>query len=88
MGPNLPGEEIAAAIERIKPGIVALSIVYPSDDFTLEKEMNKLNNLLDKNVKIIAGGRSVMEYKDSLDKMNAKIITDLHEFRDELSKNR
>lgn len=88
MGPDLPGEEIAAAIERLNPKIVALSIVYPSDDFTLDKEMLKLQKLLSKNSIIIAGGRSVNSYTASLKKMGAKIITRTDEFREELERNR
>lgn len=88
MGPDLPGEEIVAAVERIKPRIVALSIVYPSDDFTLDIEMRKIHKLLGKKYKILAGGRSAYDYKEDLDKMNAKIILDLDEFRDELEKSR
>ena len=84
MGPDLPGEEIAAAIDRLHPKIVALSIVYPSDDFTLDREMMKLKNLLNNGSRIIAGGRSAMAYEDSLKKMNAKIIPDLKGFRKEL----
>lgn len=88
MGPNLPGEEIVAAIEKIKPKIVALSIIYPGDDFTLDNEMRKLNNLLGRKYKIITGGRSAYDYKDDLEKMNAKILVDLDEFREELEKSR
>ena len=88
MGPNLPSEEIAAAIERLNPKIVALSIVYPSDDFTLDKEMLKLQKLLSKNSTIIAGGRSAKSYSESLKKMGAKIITRTDEFREELERNR
>jgi methanogenic corrinoid protein MtbC1 len=86
MGPDLPGEEIAAAIERLKPKIVALSIVYPSDDFTLDKEMLKLQKLLDKDSSIIAGGRSAKSYAKVLNKMGDKIITKTNEFREELDK--
>ena len=88
MGPDLPGEEIAAAIERMNPKIVALSIVYPSDDFTLDKEMLKLKKLLKKDSSIIAGGRSANSYKEILHSMGAKIITDTSKFRDELEKSR
>ena len=84
MGPDLPGEEIAAAINRLKPKIVALSIVYPSDDHVLQKEMAKLKNLLNNGVTILAGGRSTGYYKSALDSMNAKIISGIDEFRSEL----
>ncbi len=88
MGPDLPGEEIAAAIKRLKPQIVALSIVYPNDDYILQKEMVKLKNLLDNGSTILAGGRSAMYYKSTLDAMNAKIITSIDEFRSELEASR
>lgn len=84
MGPNLPGEEIAAAIDKIHPKVVALSIVYPSDDFTLDREMIKLKSLLNNGSVIIAGGRSAMSYEQALNDMNAKIILDIDEFRNEL----
>lgn len=84
MGPNLPGEEIAAAIDKLKPKIVALSIVYPSDDHTLDNEMIKLKKLLNNGSKIIAGGRSAMTYEKTLKHMNATIMTDISEFRKEL----
>ena len=86
MGPDLPGEEIAAAIENLHPKIVALSVVYPNDDFTLEREMNKLKGLLNNGSKIIAGGKSAVAYKSALDSMNAKIINDIDTFRAELEK--
>jgi methanogenic corrinoid protein MtbC1 len=88
MGPDLPAEEIAAAIDRLHPKIVALSIVYPNDDFTLDREMMKLKNLLNNGVKIIAGGRSVMAYEKTLEFMNAKILQNLEDFRLELENSR
>jgi DNA-binding transcriptional MerR regulator/methylmalonyl-CoA mutase cobalamin-binding subunit len=88
IGPNLPGEEIAAAIEKLHPKIIALSIMYPSDDFTLDREMIKLKSLLDNGSKIIAGGRSVEAYKKALESMNAQIINSIQEFREELEQSR
>jgi len=88
MGPDLPGEEIAAAINRLHPKLVALSIVYPNDDYVLQKEMLKLKNLLNNGSNILAGGSSAMSYKQTLDSMNAKIITNINEFRNELEASR
>lgn len=86
MGPDLPGEEIAAAIEKLHPKIVALSIVYPTDDLLLEREIIKIRKLISNGTQVIAGGRSVYSYKKILNEMNVKIITDIHEFRQELEK--
>ena len=88
MGPDLPGEEIAAAIERLHPKIVALSIVYPNDDHVLDSEMIKLKKLLNNGSKIIAGGRSVFSYKSTLESMDATIINSISGFREELEKSR
>lgn len=88
MGPDLPGEEIAAAVERLHPKIIALSIVYPNDDYTLDSEILKLKKLLHGDYNIIAGGRSVQSYKATLDSMNAKIISNIDDFRVELERSR
>lgn len=88
MGPDLPGEEIAAAVERLHPKIIALSIVYPNDDYTLDNEILKLKKLLSGGCNIIAGGRSVQSYKSTLDSMNAKIISNIDDFRLELERSR
>ena len=85
IGPDLPGEEIAAAIEKINPKVVALSIVYPSDDVLLDKEMLKISRLISSDTIVLAGGRSVLSYENILRKMNVKIISDLNEFRDQLA---
>jgi MerR family transcriptional regulator, light-induced transcriptional regulator len=86
MGPDLPGEEIVAAIEKLHPKVVALSIVYPTDDIMLEREMIKIKKLMTNGTQIIAGGRSVYSYEKTLNEMNAKIIIDIDEFRKELEK--
>ena len=85
IGPDLPGEEIAAAIEKLNPKVVALSIVYPSDDVLLDKEMLKISRLISSDTVVLAGGRSVYSYENILRKMNVKIISDLNEFRDQLA---
>ena len=85
IGPDLPGEEIAAAIEKLNPKVVALSIVYPSDDVLLDKEMLKISRLISSDTVVLAGGRSVLSYENILRKMNVKIISDLNEFRDHLA---
>lgn len=74
IGPDLPGEEIAAAIESIHPKIVALSIVYPSDDIMLDKEMVKISKLLNNGSQVIAGGRSVNSYENILKRWMQKLL--------------
>lgn len=88
IGPNLSAEEIAAAAIKLDPKIIALSIVYPADNFTLDKEIAKLTKLLGNSHKIIAGGRSVNSYRSILESMNVKIVNSIEEFKAELEKRR
>ena len=81
LGPNLPAEEIASATITKKSRYVLLSIVYPANDPYLIQELEKLHSLIDKEVKIIIGGRASNSYSDVISKIGALIINDLDEFR-------
>lgn len=78
LGPNLPAEEIAAAVERTGAKIVALSIVYPEDDPRLSGELKKLRRYLTDGTVIIAGGRAATGAQKTLGDIDALIIQDIH----------
>jgi len=84
LGPNLPAEEIAAALEFNPALAVALSIVYPEDDPLLELELRKLRRYLPREIALIVGGRAVENYKNVLDEIGANIVYDLASFREKL----
>ena len=44
LGSNLPSEEIGSVVSYLNAKVVALSLVYPSDDQTLCKELRNRNN--------------------------------------------
>jgi methanogenic corrinoid protein MtbC1 len=81
LGPDLPAEEIALAINTKKSGYVLLSIVFPANDPYLRKELEKLYSLISKEVKIIIGGRVSNSYTEIINKIGAMNINDLDEFR-------
>lgn len=85
LGPNLPAEEIAAALEFNPALAVALSIVYPEDDPLLEQELRKLRRYLPREVALIAGGRAVENYRNVLEEIGASIVYDLAGFREKLT---
>lgn len=85
LGPNLPAEEIAAALEFNPALVVALSIVYPEDDPLLEQELRKLRRYLPREVALIAGGRAVENYRNVLEEIGASIVYDLAGFREKLA---
>ena len=83
-GPNLPAEEIAAAVETTGAEVVALSIVYPEDDPRIIGDMKKLRRYLPEATVIIAGGRAAPVSQEILEEINAMFIQDLHSLLDNL----
>ena len=81
LGPNLPAEEIASATTSKESRHIVLSIVYPANDPYLTQELTKLRALLDKDVKIIIGGRVSDSYTEVIHNIGALMINDVDEFR-------
>jgi len=81
LGGNLPAEELAAAARQTAAQAIALSLVYPSDDPHLERELVRLRRLLGQNVHLIVGGRSTGGYESTLRRVNAIAVSDIRHFR-------
>ena len=77
LGPNLPVEDIVAAINQRRADVVSLSMIYPPDDPHLLLELKKLRRLIGERVHILAGGRAALGYAGVLREINAVHITDL-----------
>jgi MerR family transcriptional regulator, light-induced transcriptional regulator len=84
LGPNLPADEIAGAVQKSNAHAVALSLVFPSDDPKLPAELNLLRRLLSDGVSLLIGGRAAEAYKDAIDSIHAFRITDIGGFRRQL----
>ena len=84
LGAGLPAEEIAAAALQKRAGVVALSIVYPSDDPRLPEELRKLRRHLGHRVALLVGGRSALAYAAVVKEVRAKHLKTLSELRAEL----
>lgn len=85
LGCDLPADEIAGAARRYGARVVALSIVYPSDDPLLGGELQQLRRGIGNDTVILAGGRSSASYRDDLDRIGAVHVTDLPELRQKLA---
>jgi methanogenic corrinoid protein MtbC1 len=84
LGPNLPAEEIALAVEKSGAIAIALSVVYPADDTELPGELRRLAALLKLipvPVVMLVGGRAAAGYADTLDSIGAIRITDMQSLR-------
>ena len=84
LGSNLPSEEIGSVVSYLNAKVVALSLVYPSDDQTLFKELRKLKQILPVGVSIIAGGRATEGYLNVLDEIGAFVVKNTKQLRLEL----
>jgi MerR family transcriptional regulator, light-induced transcriptional regulator len=76
---------VAAAIQS-RARAVALSIVYPADDFDLVIELRKLRRLLPPEIAVITGGRAAKDYAPVLSEIGAVQLQHLSAFYPALDK--
>jgi methanogenic corrinoid protein MtbC1/transposase-like protein len=81
LGPDLPAEEIAAAVFRGKAKAVALSLVHPIDDPDVNRQLLQLRQLLPTNTTIFAGGRALEAYESTLKNISALRLPTLIDLR-------
>lgn len=86
LGPNLPAAEIAEASRMSSVRAIALSLVYPTDDPDLPKELHDLRSEVGSALPIIVGGRAVEAYTSVLDEIGAIKCQDLDSLRTAVSK--
>jgi MerR family transcriptional regulator, light-induced transcriptional regulator len=80
LGPDLPSAEIIAASVMLKPKVVALSIVFASEDELLNKEIEMLKYLPEE-VKLVVGGSGSGYYNNTIAKINGFVLNDFNSFR-------
>lgn len=85
LGPSMAAEEIAAAARQRNARAVALSLIYPSDDARVGKEMLRLRKMLPADVSIVVGGAAAPAYRDPLETIGAICPANLKEFRSALA---
>ena len=83
-GPNLPAEEIAAGVKQSEARAVAVSVTHLLNQQPLIDELRKLRRYIDKEVTLFVGGRAVADCSQILEEINAKHISDIDQFREEL----
>ena len=81
LGPNLPAEEIAAAVQHKHARALALSIVHPADDPRVEQELMKLHHYLVQDIPLLVGGYGAHGYRHVLRHIGAKALDDMPSLR-------
>jgi DNA-binding transcriptional MerR regulator/methylmalonyl-CoA mutase cobalamin-binding subunit len=85
LGPDLPVEDIAAAVAHHKARSLALSIIYPTGDPTVHRDLRRLQSLMPGGVRIFVGGRAAASYADTIREIGASEINDLFVFASRLA---
>jgi DNA-binding transcriptional MerR regulator/methylmalonyl-CoA mutase cobalamin-binding subunit len=77
LGPNLPAEELARAVQAANADALALSIVYPTDDPALTEELRLLKQHLPIGTGLVVGGSGAASYGAVLEEIGAHQLSSL-----------
>jgi DNA-binding transcriptional MerR regulator/methylmalonyl-CoA mutase cobalamin-binding subunit len=86
LGPNMPAEDVASAVQRRGAGIVALSMVHAADPAAVTGELQKIRRLVPEGTVLIVGGSGARNYRGVLQEIGAIQVDDLASFRKELDR--
>jgi DNA-binding transcriptional MerR regulator/methylmalonyl-CoA mutase cobalamin-binding subunit len=81
LGPNLPADELARAVGHAKASALAISIVYPTDDPDLNRELRELKRQLPASVSLVVGGSGSAAYESVLREIGALHLPSLAAMR-------
>jgi methylmalonyl-CoA mutase cobalamin-binding subunit len=84
LGPNLPAEEIAAAVRQLGAKAVALSVIYRDSEAHVMEELKRLRRLIGPSIPVFVGGNAASAVRAHLDELDIRFPSDLQEFRGEL----
>jgi DNA-binding transcriptional MerR regulator len=82
IGSNTPIDDIVEATRRLKAKVLALSLIYPTDDPTLPNELIRLKNALESDVRLVVGGQAASAYSKTLSAIDAILVNNLIDFRE------
>ena len=79
LGTSLPARDIAEVAESAGADLIALSIVYPTDDPEVAAELRALREFAGDDIRIIVGGRGALHYLDAIEAIKGRVVTRLPE---------
>ena len=79
LGTSLPARDIAEVAESAGADLIALSIVYPTDDPEVAAELRALREFAGDDIRIIVGGRGALHYLNAIDAIKGRVVTRLPE---------
>jgi DNA-binding transcriptional MerR regulator/methylmalonyl-CoA mutase cobalamin-binding subunit len=82
LGTSLPAQDVAEVAASTGSELIALSIVYPTDDPEVAAQLRALREYAGPDAQIIVGGRGALHYLDAIDAIGARVVTHLPELVD------
>ena len=83
-GPNLPAEEIAAAVDITVAQAIALSISHRIEIASIARELRKLRSYCAHQVQIYVGGYGIASLNSRTDLVGVRCIENVEKFRADL----
>jgi len=84
LGADLPAEDIAATAARVEPRLIALSVVYPLGDPTVQDHLRELRSGIDPGIDIVLGGSGAESYRQTAERLGIRLLDSLGELRHHL----
>ncbi|MEO7935906.1 MAG: cobalamin-dependent protein [Dokdonella sp.] len=81
LGANLPAQELVRAAQLAKADAVALSIVHPTDDIRVARDLREIRASLPERTALIVGGAGARLYADVLAEIGAERMGSITELR-------
>jgi DNA-binding transcriptional MerR regulator len=81
LGPNLPARDIVLAVETLKPGAVAISLVHQTRDPALHRELEQIARGVSGTTTLLVGGRAAAPHALLLERLGARVMPDLDALR-------
>jgi len=85
LGPDLPAGEILRAAAENRAALIAVSVVYPSEDAAVRRELRTLVEALGDETGLLVGGAAAPDYADVLDAPGVEILLSLDAVRRRLT---
>jgi DNA-binding transcriptional MerR regulator/methylmalonyl-CoA mutase cobalamin-binding subunit len=84
LGPCLPAEEIAYAVKKLDARALSISIGHGVNDRRLAAELTKTRRYIGGGIPIFVGGQGADAIQNEIANVNAIVVSDLRQFRDQL----
>lgn len=81
LGPDLPSADIIAAVDRLRPDALAVSLIHQTRDPEVHRELERIARGVGRRTHLLVGGRAARANALMLERLGAEVFDDLSAFR-------